>query len=74
MTLEINPGDVLSNISTFPPNKRKEILELLHEYEDAKTREKCKDEMCNGTTKHRHQRNGRSAVCTVCQPICRTDE
>ena len=44
MTLEINPGDVLSNISTFPPNKRKEILELLHEYEDAKTREKCKDE------------------------------
>ena len=44
MTLEINPGDVLSNISTFPPNKRKEILELLHEYEDAKTREKCKNE------------------------------
>ncbi len=42
MTLDISSSDVLDNLSTYSPDRQKEILEILHNLEDAKNREKCK--------------------------------
>jgi len=43
MTLDISSSDVLDNLSTYAPAKQKEILEILHNLEDAKNREKCQE-------------------------------
>ena len=43
MSLNIDVNNVLSNLNNYSPDQKKELLNLLEEYEKSKTNSACKE-------------------------------